>query len=261
MTNRMSDDEARPNVPGGPVGLWYSAAASACGVQHPANEDSYLDMAELGLWVVADGMGGHEDGGVASNAIVETLRRLAVTTDSLGEMVALVEEGLHRVNTALWHEGARRERPTIIGSTVVALLAHGGHAAYLWAGDSRAYLRRGQSLYRLTRDHSLMQQMIDRQGLDEAKAQRLYGPSNVITRAIGSGDSLEIDRGVVALADDDLFLLCSDGLTKVIDEAVLLELTEGEDLDTMAPHIVDCAIAAGARDDVTVLLARRIAAA
>ncbi len=242
---------------GGP--LWRSAAASTCGVQHPSNVDAYLDLPELGLWIVADGMGGHEDGGVASNAIVETMRRLAVPTDSLGELVALVEEGLHRVNAALWHAGAQRERPTVIGSTVVALAAHGGHAAYLWAGDSRAYLRRGTALYRLTRDHSLMQQMMDRKGIDEAEANRLYGPSNVITRAIGSGEGLEIDRGVVALAEGDLFLLCSDGLVKSLDETALLELTDGSDLDEMAPHLVDCAVAAGARDDVTVLLARRMA--
>ena len=141
--------------------LWRSAARTDTGKVRARNEDAFLALPEQGLWVVADGMGGHQNGALASRLIVEQLAE--PSAGDLPQRLDELRKRLHSLNRRLGQEltvTAAHPDP-VIGSTVVALLIEGDRAACVWAGDSRCYLWRGSRLYQLSRDHSLLQQLID----------------------------------------------------------------------------------------------------
>jgi serine/threonine protein phosphatase PrpC len=144
------------------------------------------------------------------------------------------------------------ERGTM-GSTVVSLLAHDGHYACLWAGDSRAYLYRAGALKRLTRDHSVVQEMVDAGALSEDHA-RAHPRSNVITRAVGARDSLDVESVFGAAQAGDRFLLCSDGLTGVVTDREIAEAMIRAPLEAAAERLLDQALARGAPDNVTLIM-------
>ena len=189
---------------------WFSASRTHVGEVRKLNEDSVLDLSEPGLWMVADGMGGHAAGDFASGAIVSGLARIPPPT-SLGALLGEVRQRLQIVNRQLIVE-ARTRHEQVIGSTVVALLAFGGHGVVVWAGDSRAYQYRRGELTQLTRDHSQVEELV-RLGLLAPEGVEGHPAANVITRAVGVADYLELDSEMFALEEDDTYLLCSDGLT------------------------------------------------
>ena len=137
---------------------WCSASRSNVGTVRKLNEDAVLDLPDVGLWMVADGMGGHAAGDFASGAIVSALAGIP-SPASLGALIDEVRRRLQSVNRQL-NEEARDRREQVIGSTVVVLLVFGGHAVVVWAGDSRAYLFRRGELTRLTRDHSQVEDLV-----------------------------------------------------------------------------------------------------
>lgn len=151
---------------------WRSAARTDTGKVRARNEDAFLDLPERGLWVVADGMGGHHNGALASRLVVEQLAELP--QGSLSQRLVDLRRCLHDVNRRLGQElTVTADRPDpLIGSTVVALLMDGDRAACVWAGDSRCYLWRSSRLYQLSRDHSLLQQLIAEQNLSATEAAR-----------------------------------------------------------------------------------------
>lgn len=191
---------------------WRSAARTDTGKVRARNEDAFLALPEQGLWAVADGMGGHQNGALASRLIVEHLAELPALGDLDARLVAL-RACLHRLNRRLGQElTVTAERPdTLIGSTVVALLVEGERAVCVWAGDSRCYLWRGNRLYQLSRDHSLRQQLIDEQQLSPEQADR-HPSAHALTRAIGASEDLVLDILELDVLPGDAFLLCSDGL-------------------------------------------------
>ena len=152
-----------------------SSAATDPGAR-PYNEDAYIDRPDLGLWAVADGVGGHRDGNVASGCIVAALEAIPAGLDA-GEALAAVRQAMDAVHADL----RRRAAGSIVASTVVVLLARDGHFACLWAGDSRAYLLRDGHLTQITRDHSMVQEMVDARVLAADKAER-HPNVNVITQ-------------------------------------------------------------------------------
>ncbi len=211
-----------------------------------------MDRPDLGLWAVADGAGGHGAGDYASNAIREALETIPPGL-SAAEILAQLRLRLSAVNSGLREEAARRGPGRVIASTVVVLLARGDHFACLWAGDSRAYLLRGGALQRLSKDHSLVQELIDDGAISEAEAEN-HPQGNVITRAVGAADVLELDKVTGRVVPGDRFLLCSDGLIRMVDEAEIAAALAGEDA---AERLVRLAVERGARDNVTVVTLAR----
>ncbi|MFC5717613.1 PP2C family protein-serine/threonine phosphatase [Pseudomonas sp. GCM10022188] len=189
-----------------------SAARTATGKVRADNEDAVLERPRQGLWAVADGMGGHRGGALASRLIVDGLAELPLAGD-LAERLGQVRQCLHRLNRQLG------QTPTVtaacpdpvIGSTVVALLIEARRAACIWAGDSRCYLWRAGRLYQLSRDHSLVQQLIDEQRISPEQA-AAHPAAHALTRAVGVGAALALEVVELEVLPGDAFLLCSDGL-------------------------------------------------
>jgi serine/threonine-protein phosphatase Stp1 len=225
-----------------------SNAATHPGAVRPRNEDALLERPDIGLWVVADGAGGHGAGDVASSAIVAALDTVTPGL-SAAELLAQVRIKLTDVHQELQEEAARRGPGRILASTVVVMLARGEHFAMLWAGDSRAYLMRNGALTRVTRDHSLVQELVDQGTLSEDEAEH-HPQANVITRAVGAQGDLELDKVSGRIAEGDCYVLCTDGLFKTMSEAEIGAMVAG---GCDATGIVTEAVQRGARDNVSVI--------
>lgn len=230
---------------------WISAHRTSTGRVRSLNEDACLDWPEHGVWVVADGMGGHTAGDFASRMIVDTLKGMD-TAESLGQLVGDVKINLLQVNQKLISEGQRRGGK-IIGSTIVALLARGPACAYLWAGDSRIYLYRRGTLRQLSRDHSQIEELIEQGIISTAQAEN-HPIANLITRAVGADDELEVDTEIFEPMHKDLFLLCSDGLNKEISDEEIAGFLGRYGLSQAIDQLTALALERGARDNVTIIL-------
>lgn len=222
------------------------------GLRRKLNEDGYVARPEIGVWAVADGMGGHQAGDVASRMIVEALTGLRRQASGFALLGAL-REALVDVNGALLTRAAAMAKGSVIGSTVASLVVHEDHYACVWAGDSRAYLLRGGLMMRLTHDHSLIQELIDTGQLDE-EAARLRRISNIITRAVGAGDRLDLEESHGDIKSGDLFLICSDGLTGLVDDGEIRDILAAFDLEAAADRLLALTLERGARDNVTLML-------
>jgi serine/threonine protein phosphatase PrpC len=216
------------------------------------NEDACLEQTTLGnggLWAVADGMGGHEAGDVASSMIIETLRQVAAPND-LKAFVHHVETALHQVNRRLQEKAARDYEHRTIGSTVVILLIYQDQAACLWVGDSRIYRLRRSRLQQLTRDHSHVQELLDR-GLINADEANNHPMSNVITRAVGSSEDLQVDKIAFTIEPGDVYLLCSDGLNKVVSDSEIARFLANTQAEYAVKGLLNTALRRMADDNVT----------
>ncbi len=233
------------------TGAFDSEAATHPGTRRSGNEDAFIDCPAVGLWAVADGAGGHGAGDVASAAAIAALQDLPPAL-SAAEMLAQVRLRITAVHAELQRQAACAGPGRIIATTLVVLLARGAHFACLWAGDSRIYLLRDGAFTRLTRDHSLVQDLVDQGLLPEAEAEA-HPQANVITRAVGGAGVLELDKTSARLAPGDLFLLCSDGLFKAVPEAEIGRmLADGFGAEVL----IQAALANGARDNVTAIVVR-----
>lgn len=200
-----------------------AVALSDVGLVRSANEDSFCALPHYGVWAVADGMGGHARGEWASGAIVEALAATDPGEDfdgALGAVAAAIHAANGRIHSEAEATGSR------MGSTVVALLLRGRQFGIVWAGDSRAYLLRDGQLHRLTKDHSQVQQMLDRGLLSEAEAQG-HPMGHVLARAVGVEATLELDAIADAALAGDIYLLCSDGVHGVLADDEIASLLGG----------------------------------
>jgi protein phosphatase/serine/threonine-protein phosphatase Stp1 len=225
-----------------------SDAATHVGTVRKRNEDSMVHRPDLGLWAVADGAGGHGAGDVASQAVAAALESIPPGL-SAAEILAQLRLRLDAVHRNLQDQAAERGPSAIIATTVVVLLARNGHFACLWAGDSRAYLLRAGAFQRITRDHSLVQEMIDQGTLSEAEAED-HPQANVILRAIGAHGELVLDKVSGRLHSGDRLLLCSDGVFKAVPEAEIGGLLAA---GAGAEAIIALALERAARDNVSVV--------
>ncbi|RKP53337.1 PP2C family protein-serine/threonine phosphatase [Pararobbsia silviterrae] len=232
---------------------WTSAARTDVGLVREVNEDACLDRPEHGLWAVADGMGGHAVGDVASRLVVDTLGAIEPAAD-LVRGVADARTRLIEANHLLRIEAAARQVQRI-GCTVVVLIARERQCAFLWAGDSRIYRCRQGRLQLLTRDHSQVEQMKSRGQLTDEQA--LHHPAlHLITRAVGATDRLDLDESVVDVADGDIFLLCSDGLSNELRAQEILETLARLDCRAASETLVDLALERGGRDNISAVVVR-----
>jgi protein phosphatase len=231
---------------------WTSGAATDKGRVRATNQDAYLDRPDLGIWAVADGMGGHSDGAYASRSIVEGLA-LVPRPRRLGTSARAIRGVLERVNRRLLDQAAARSDGDLIGSTAVVLLALGHHCAVLWVGDSRAYRLRDGDLTRITVDHSQVQALID-VGVLPSEGADDHPLSNVLLRAVGSEDTLKVDGQIERLAAGDRYLLCSDGLYRELDPGTLTALLGSAPPSEVVQALVRHACEQGGRDNVTALV-------
>jgi serine/threonine protein phosphatase PrpC len=231
---------------------WTSASRSDVGNARQVNEDAMLDLPGRGLWVVADGMGGHAAGDVASQMLVGKLRGVE-SHDKLSEFVDDVEDRVLEVNRRLYEMSHQEEPPRVIGSTLAALLIHGSYAICMWAGDSRVYRLRRGALHQMTRDHSEIEELIAKGELDEASALD-HPAANVVTRAVGGLEHLYVDLRLYTIRDGDRFLLCSDGLFKDLAEKELRDLVaEGSSVEA-CDALIETVLSREAADNVTVII-------
>ena len=232
---------------------WTSAAGTDVGLVRSRNEDACLAQPERGLWAVADGMGGHAFGDVASRMVVDALATLAAP-DNMEQFAAAASGRIAGVNQGLRAEAVARG-VSVMGSTVVAMLACGREVACLWAGDSRIYLYRNARLQQLTRDHSQAEEL---KSLAAASndAEPAPGSANMITRAVGATDDLELEQVTLAVSDGDMFLLCSDGLSNSVDEQAIMRALAPGDCADAAQQMIALALANGGRDNITVVVVK-----
>lgn len=231
---------------------WSSACLTDVGRIRALNEDACLDLPHRGVWVVADGMGGHDAGELASGMIIEALSTLPAAA-RMDQLIGEVEGRLLEVNTRLVNEAAQRGESVTIGSTVAVLLASHGQCACLWAGDSRVYRLRAGRFARLTRDHSQVEEWVEQGYMLREDAENHPG-ANVITRAVGADVRLELDSQFHDLDHRDRFLLCTDGLYKELSEGEMHDMMSRGNCAEVCRSLVGLALDRGCRDNVTVVV-------
>lgn len=231
---------------------WQSSALTDVGKVRKLNEDSILDRGDVGLWVVADGMGGHSAGDLASQLIVNSLAKLD-TGSTLPDFVESVEVAVQNVNDRLFAVANAHNQTS--GSTVVMLLIHGRHAVIIWAGDSRCYLLRKGHMRQVTTDHTQIELFIAKGLLTRAEAAG-HPSGNMVTRAVGVTDSLLLEMDLLELEDGDCFLLCSDGLDKHLKDEEIAQHLAGADPQAVARVLIEQTLARGAMDNVSVCVVK-----
>lgn len=234
---------------------WRSVSATHVGLVRKVNEDAVLDRPDIGVWAIADGMGGHSAGDVASQMLVESLGRLRVPAD-LSTFVEFAEHNILAVNDRLLD--LSRARHQVIGSTIVTLLMRERHCAFLWAGDSRLYRLREGEIAQLTTDHSQVEQYVQ-QGLLSREDAQFHPDNNLITRAVGATQALYLDCDVTEMRPGDRFLLSSDGLDKHVLVDEIADGLRRFELPRCARHLINLALEAGGTDNVSVCLVEVLA--
>lgn len=228
-----------------------SVARSHLGRRRSINEDRVLAEPDTGLWAIADGMGGLHAGDLAASRVIEALAEDQRGASGYARLTSLLRR-LEALNSLIFTESSDG---LASGSTVVALLVHEGHYACLWAGDSRAYRLRRDVLTPISRDHSVVQGLVDAGELTEAE-RRDHPAAHIITRAVGAGAVLEIEQRFAPIDAQDVFLLCSDGLTSCVDDEELKGILSQNDLVTAADELLALALARDAPDNVSLILIR-----
>ena len=222
-------------------------------VSHPGavrivNEDAYLDAVGAGLWAIADGMGGHEGGELASRVVVEALEGLPVG-ENFDALLETIEERLAAANEGIREISLSRYVGRPIGSTIAVFAVRNGMGLCLWAGDSRIYLLRDGQLSRLTRDHSRVEELMAMGLLHEGEATDTR-MANIITRAVGVEAEFRPEVRTVEIVPNDVVLICSDGLNKVVDDAEICNVLR-QGLPSPANALLELALSRTPPDNVT----------
>lgn len=238
--------------------LWQSSARSHVGMVREINEDSVFANSETCIWAVADGMGGHEAGDVASQMIVHALENnfsRLVKKPRLSHIVEQLDDELQLVNRRIQQHSEMILQGETLGSTLVLLTILGEVGICLWAGDSRLYRYRDNKLEKITRDHSKVEELIDAGVLSADQAVN-HPESNVITRAVGAFSELFIDHSAFLIEPDDEFLLCSDGLYNCLEHAEMEYFMRQDDINQRTEEMIARTLEKNARDNVSVVVVR-----
>lgn len=242
-----------------------AASRSHVGYVRSQNEDSYHADSDTGLFIVADGMGGHAAGEVASRIAVETLAEAVApgSEDESGgdrDRPARLAPAIEDANRRIHAEGTDSPDRSGMGTTVTALLLDGERWHLGHVGDSRAYLLREGNLQRLSTDHSWVEEQVEQGKLSREEA-RLHPASSMLTRALGTDRHVEVDRREGEIREGDLYLLASDGLTDMMPEERVAELCGADDpVDGTVRRLIREALEAGGRDNVTAVVVRVLSA-
>lgn len=227
--------------------------ATDVGKVRQRNEDSILVAADIGLFAVADGMGGHRAGEVASSLALNKLEMhmRSVAGDSVGDALA---EGVRLANTSVFETSEREPALKGMGTTLTAALIRNNRVVLSHVGDSRAYVIRKAEITQLTRDHSLVQELYSVGGITRDQA-REHPHRNILTRALGTAREVEVDMAAIEPQRGDLLLLCSDGLTALVEDSEILKLcVRSRNLDEAAAGLIRAALDRGGNDNISVIL-------
>jgi len=236
---------------------WTSFADTNVGTVREVNEDSILLKPEIGLWAVADGMGGYEAGDVASNMIIEALNDSEYKAP-FSDIVDTIEDSLIDANNKILEYADIMLDQQTMGSTVVSLIIRGRVGACLWAGDSRLYRYRNGELQQISQDHSQVEELIQQGFLKEEDAEN-HPDANVITRAIGASEDIYIDINVFSTQIGDTFLLCSDGLHNSVDVNDIINCLNEQNVEQSVNKLLAKALENNASDNVSLIIARGVA--
>lgn len=229
---------------------WTATGETNVGKVRKLNEDAILDLSEQQLWLVADGMGGHAAGDIASQMIADRLKNYK-STKLLGHNIKDISRRLQKVNEDLT-EYAVTKTLGIIGSTVAILMMHKHYCVTIWAGDSRVYRLRNNRLRQLTVDHDQVREFM-RMGISEEKALAMPG-SEIITRAIGSDEVHLPQVNLHEHLPGDKFLICSDGLTKELSDETIEGAMAAFEQNKIVDVLMRKTLEAGARDNVSIMV-------
>jgi serine/threonine protein phosphatase Stp1 len=227
------------------------SATTHAGFVRSSNQDAYCCKAAAGIWAVADGMGGHHGGERASAVIVQAIENIPEYS-SFAQRLSAARAGIAEANRIIFDEADLSGRR--MGATIVVLVVGEGHYAILWAGDSRAYLKRGDTFQSLTRDHTQAEELVTA-GLLQPDAVVGHPSSHVLVRAVGVLPSVDLDQVGGQIVDNDIFLLCSDGLYNLVSDAEMVKIIETSEFSHVSEHLVELSLERGAPDNVTVCLA------
>lgn len=230
------------------------ASRTHVGHRRKLNEDAVLSCADRGIWAVADGMGGHDAGELASALVVDALSGFPPAS-SLENLVGKAIAALEAANDSLVEMASSGLERRVIGSTVVGLVADDTQFRCFWVGDSRAFRIRNNGIVQLTRDHSLVQDLVDAGMLEPDEAEN-HPNANVVTRAVGAAEDLQVDTVGGELRPGDTFLLASDGLTRVVGTEELLDEIISSDIHAAADRLIELTLARGAPDNVSLVIVR-----
>jgi serine/threonine protein phosphatase Stp1 len=226
-------------------------AKTHVGLKRKVNEDAVLALPDHDIWVVSDGMGGHEAGDYASRLITDSIATIPLGLDPTARLHALREavQAAHRI---ILQEAEARGRG-VIGATIVALMMANQHFVGIWAGDSRIYRLRDAMIEMLTTDHSAVAELVlaGKMSWDEAEQ---HPQSNAITRAVGVGDELELDKIRGEVQPGDRFLICSDGLSKYATFGILRDTLASYPIETVSDRLIQIALAGGGADNISVIV-------
>lgn len=233
-----------------------SAGATDVGLLRSNNEDAYLVMPEAGLFAVSDGMGGEAAGEIASRYFIEAAQAAFVNQAPVSEETscALIEKVFRCANQRILAHTAQNPNDSGMGCTGDLLVFYGRNYVIGHVGDSRVYLLRDRSLRQLTKDHSLVQQLVD-QGLLTPQQAKNHPSKNIVLRAVGTHPLAPFDRIKGEGFNHDIFFLCSDGLTDMLDDLAIQDiLAATESLQSKVESLIKSTLTAGGRDNVTVVL-------
>lgn len=231
--------------------VFKSSAITHVGMVRKLNEDAYAERSDIGVWAVADGMGGHAAGEVASKAVMDAILGLG-HANNFDEMHTAVKRSLKGANRHLLEQADNYDDERVPGATVVVLIIDGNQGAVVWCGDSRIYRCSDQQLVQLTRDHSHVQELVD-QGLIKAEDAESHSMANVITRAIGIVEPVEIESRLMEIEPDDKYLLCSDGLSRMVSDKEIEAIMTNKNSEEIVQSLLHTALVRDATDNVTII--------
>ncbi|MBO8136584.1 MAG: Stp1/IreP family PP2C-type Ser/Thr phosphatase [Desulfotomaculum sp.] len=225
------------------------------GLVRKDNEDNILACPDIGLFVVADGMGGHQAGEVASHeallCLEKEIRRMLPHSNNLGEMMV---KAMHRANKHVYDLAKQDSALSGMGTTVTACMIVNQEVIVAHVGDSRAYLLRDNNIMQVTNDHSLVGELIKNGSITEELAQ-IHPKRNVLTQAVGVSPTLNVDLYKIALQDNDRLLLCTDGLTNHLKKNEIYQIVnESRNLDEAVKSLANAALEQGGTDNVSIIL-------
>ncbi|HKL69588.1 PP2C family protein-serine/threonine phosphatase [Salibaculum sp.] len=230
-----------------------TGAVTHSGCVRDHNEDRFLAASEQGIWLVADGMGGHFGGDLAAQMIVDRAESVS-RASSAPDLNARFRDRIVQANQDIRDHSARNDGATI-GATLATLLIHESNFAGIWCGDSRLYRLRDGALTQLSRDHTEVQELLD-SGAITAEQAETWPRKNVITRAIGVEAEADLDHVSGDLRDRDTFLLCSDGLTGHMADDEIAAIMRGRSSQAACDALLEETLQRGASDNVTLIIVR-----
>ncbi|MGS0764648.1 Stp1/IreP family PP2C-type Ser/Thr phosphatase [Syntrophomonas curvata] len=235
------------------------AVISDTGLLRKQNEDHYLAMEPYGLFAVCDGMGGHKGGEIASRLAVDCIRQYMVNEvgdNDIDSPIAVINSAIHKANRLIWSEGQDNQEWHEMGTTITAALVGKKQLSVANVGDSSLYICRKGELKKLTRDHTLAEQMVS-DGLIKQEEKRNSAYNHILTRALGVQQEVQIDNFESRLYTGDIILLCSDGLSDMLDENEIAAILQPDgSVQKVARQLLDAALGKGGFDNITIILLR-----